>query len=130
MELELIREHFPGGTNGTLSYKVAHTIELPWLDNKRRVSCISEGRYEVMKRYTEKHKDHLILMNVPGRDGILIHPANDAVRELMGCIAPVTALTGEGKGIQSKAANDRVKALVELAFSKGERVFLTVKTGG
>jgi hypothetical protein len=118
MELDLIRAHHPEGTNGTLVYPVAHTIELPWLDNKRKVSCIPAG--------TEKHKDHVMVMNVPGRDGILIHPANDALRELMGCIAPVTEVTGPGKGTQSRLANERVKELLNIAFARGEQVFLNV----
>ena len=29
-------------------------LELPWLDNKRGVSCIPEQTYVVVKRYTEK----------------------------------------------------------------------------
>ena len=126
MELNLTRSHHPEGTNGTLVYNVAHTIELPWLDNKRRVSCIPPGRYELKKRYTEKHKDHIIVMNVPGRDGILIHPANDALQELLGCIAPVTTLIGFGKGIHSRDANERVKELLDIAFSRHEQVFLNI----
>ena len=128
MELELVRTHFPGGTNGELILKISSTIELPWLDNRRKVSCIPEGRYEIMKRFTEKHQHHLILMDVPQRDGILIHPANDAVKELMGCIAPVMLITGQGKGIQSRIANDKVKEVVELAFGKGEKVFVNVRS--
>jgi hypothetical protein len=42
----------------------------------------------------------LQILNVPGRKYILIHPANEVLRELKGCIAPVR-LTGAGKGICS-----------------------------
>jgi hypothetical protein len=55
MELELVRTYFPGGTHGELYYKgrrICYTIELPWLLNKRSVSCIPEGRYAVGTRYT------------------------------------------------------------------------------
>ena len=126
MELTLIRTHYPTGTNGDLILKIASTIELPWLDNRRMVSCIPEGRYELRKRFTDRHQHHLIVMDVPGRDGILIHPANNAVKELQGCIAPVMFLTGPGKGEQSRLADDRVRAVLEVAFAKGERVFLTI----
>jgi hypothetical protein len=126
MEIDLIRTHHPEGTNGTLVYAVAHTIELPWLNNQRRISCIPAGRYELKKRFTEKHKDHIIVTNVPGRDGILIHPANDALHELLGCIAPVTDLIGPGKGTHSRLANERVKELLDIAFDRGEKVFLNV----
>jgi hypothetical protein len=44
---------------------------------------------------------HLQILNVPGREYILIHPANEALRELKGFIAPVRLLTGAGKGICS-----------------------------
>src|SRR5215213_7822009 len=115
MELELIRVYDPAGTNGDIRHegqKVCHSIELPWLDNMRRVSCIPEGRYELRTRFTEKRQHHLIVMDVPGRDRILIHPANDAVKDLLGCIAPVTELTGPGKGTLSRIANEKLKVLV------------------
>lgn len=63
-----------------------YTLELPWNKNQQRVSAIPEGRYDVVKRHSPKYKDHLHILNVPGRDMILIHEAN-YVRELLGCIA-------------------------------------------
>ncbi len=83
---------------------IAYTIELPWQDNKRRVSCIPEGTYVLRKRYSEKFKWHFVLLDVPNRSYILLHPANNAQKELQGCIAPVTRITGEGQGIQSRKA--------------------------
>jgi hypothetical protein len=62
------------------------TLELPWKKNARQVSCIPEGTYDVVKRHSAKYKDHLHILNVPGRDMILIHEAN-YVRQLLGCIA-------------------------------------------
>lgn len=118
----------PDGTNGELKLVVCNTIELPWLQNQRRVSCIPEGRYELIKRVTKKRGQHLLVLNVKGRDGILIHPANDAKKELLGCIAPVTTLTGPGKGTQSRLANEKLKALVLEALEGEERVFITIKS--
>lgn len=68
-----------------------------------------------------------MLKDVKDRDLILIHPANDALRELKGCIAPVTKLTGEGKGIASRLALEGLKILV---FKLGEEgpVYLTIKS--
>jgi len=83
---------------------IAYTIELPWRENKKRMSCIPEGTYILRKRYSEKFKWHFVLLDVPNRSGILIHPANDAQKELQGCIAPVIKITGEGKGILSRKA--------------------------
>ena len=42
-------------------------------------------------------------LKVSGREYILIHPADEVLRELKGCIAPVRLLTGAEKGICSPA---------------------------
>jgi hypothetical protein len=131
MELELGRVYYPEGTNGEIQHEgqlVCPSIELPWRDNRRSVSCIPEGRYEIRKRFTEKRGQHLLVVDVPGRSGILIHPANDAQKELLGCIAPVTRLTGPGRGIHSRAANEKLKVLVLAALDQKEKVFITIKS--
>jgi len=128
MELELLRRYDPEGTNGELKLVVCNTIELPWLQNKRNVSCIPEGRYELKLRTTAKRGQHLLVVNVKGRDDILIHPANDAKKELLGCIAPVTTHTSPGKGSQSRLANEKLKALVLEALERKEKVFITIKS--
>jgi hypothetical protein len=131
MELELIRAYDPDGTNGELrcgGKTICFTIELPWLQNQRSISCIPEGRYELKKRVTQKRGQHLLVLSVKGRDGILIHPANDVKKELRGCIAPVTTLTGPGKGSQSRLANEKLKALVLQALEQNEKVFITIKS--
>jgi hypothetical protein len=130
MELELLRTYFDGGTNGTLRCKdvfICHTIELPWKENVKSISCIPEGRYELKKRYSPRFKNHLLVKEVPGRSVVLIHPANDALKELKGCIAPVCTLTGEGKGLLSKNALTRLLAVVYAAVQKNETVFITIK---
>lgn len=130
MELELLRTYFPNGTNGDLlkdGLALCHTIELPWNENKRRISCIPEGRYELVKRYSQKFGWHLLVTNVEGRDLILVHPANDALKELNGCIAPVTTLTGQGKGNASRVVFNKLKALIYPALERKEQIFLTVK---
>jgi len=128
MELELFRTYDARGTNGILSVTLCHTIELPWHGNQRNISCISEGRYEVVKRYTDQRGLHFMLPDVPGRAGILIHPANDAATELRGCIAPVTTLTAPGRGTESRKANEVLKALLLPAFERNEKVYITVKS--
>jgi hypothetical protein len=65
---------------------------------------------------------------VPDRSWILIHPANDAKTQLKGCIAPVTQLTGPGKGSESRLANEKLKALVLEALERKEKVFITIKS--
>jgi Family of unknown function (DUF5675) len=131
MDLELIRTYYPSGTNGRIFYEgrlMMYTIELPWKDNHTQVSCIPEGRYELVKRWSPKFNRHLLVMNVPQRENILIHPANDAMQELKGCIAPVSFLTGVGKGLRSRNALETLISLVYGALDQRDSVFLTIKT--
>lgn len=128
MELVLYREYFPEGTNGVLYYEgglVCHTIELPWRANEPGRSCIPEGRYQLVRRHSKRHGKHLLVCEVPGRSLILVHPANDAGKELRGCVAPVSRLTGPGKGLQSRIALHKVMSLVE---GTQETIYLTIKT--
>jgi hypothetical protein len=67
-------------------------------------------------------------MNVPDRDLILMHPANDALKELEGCIAPVSILTAEGKGSGSRVALGKITSLVFSELEKGNKVFITIKS--
>jgi len=130
MELEILRTYHTGGTNGILTIDNSfqcYTIELPWRENLPQVSCVPEGRYELKRRYSSRFKAHLWVCGVPGRSLILLHPANDATKELEGCIAPVSRLCGEGKGEQSKAALRKLLQLVCGSLEK-ESVFLTLKT--
>jgi hypothetical protein len=130
MEIQLLREYFSSGTNGSLLVDgmfVCFTIELPWLSNHRRVSCIPEGRYPIRKRFSYKRDWHLEVLEVPERSLILIHPANDALKELQGCIAPVSLITGHGKGSSSRKAFSVVNTLVFGAIDRKEQVFLTIK---
>ena len=130
MKLELIRKYFPQGTNGTLlidGVKLCATIELPWRNNEPRISCIPEGNYRLIKRYSPHFKAHLQIWDVPGRDEILIHPANDAAKELKGCIAPVSYVTGIAKGNLSVKALSQITSIVFPALQNQERVFLTIK---
>ena len=131
MQFILERDYFGDGTNGDLFFQKAllcHTIELPWHDNEPAISCIPEGTYPLIKRYSEKFGWHLALKNVPRRDDILIHPANDALTELQGCIAPVSKLTDPGKGIQSRVAFEQLKAIVYEASARKEPIFITIQS--
>ncbi|MFC3199862.1 DUF5675 family protein [Parapedobacter deserti] len=132
-ELRLIRTYDPDGTNGVLHHggkQVCQTIELPWRNNRRMISCIPEGRYRLIRRMHFKHGDQLAVAGVPGREAILIHPANFALAELQGCIAPVTKAVAPGKGVFSRVALDRLKAIAYPALEAGEEVWLTIVQEG
>lgn len=131
MRLELIRTYLTNGVNGELlidGVKVCNTIELPWKENQSRVSCIPEGEYELTKRYSLRFGWHLLLNKVLNRSFILIHAYNDALKESKGCIAPVSVLTGEGKGIRSRVALQLVLFIVYPELEKGNKVFIIIKS--
>lgn len=131
MKLELHRAYSKEGTNGTLFCSgsfLCFTIELPWNNNKRNVSCIPEGTYEVEPRFSKRFKHHLILKGVKGRNLILFHPANNALKELEGCIAPVTYLSGLGKGIYSRDSMQKLLSKVYQAQDRKEQILLIIKS--
>ena len=131
MLLELQRTYFQQGTQGNLlldGQLVCRIIELPWLKNRRQVSCIPEGEYILQKRYSNKFKWHLHLQNVCNRSMILIHPANDAKAELQGCIAPVKMFTGIGRGKFSRKSLQKLTDLVFPILDKNIPVKLKITT--
>jgi len=132
MKILIERTYYPEGTNGDLYIDgklKCHSIELPWENNAHGISCIPEGTYECEKHISEHLGNTLHVMNVPNRDAILIHGANNAKKELLGCIAPVTTLNGPGMGSKSlMQLNDIVsQAYAELAKSNPVTVTLTKK---
>jgi hypothetical protein len=131
MVLVLSRTYFPDGTNGKLECEgkfICCTIELPWKNNEKRVSCIPEGKYLLRKRYSRKFQWHVEVVDVKNRSFILLHPANNAQKELNGCIAPVTKLSGPGLGLQSRQAFAKLKNLVYKALDCSETVSLIVQS--
>lgn len=70
------------------------TLELPWLNNQRQISCIPEGTYKVVTRISQKYKRHLHILDVKDRSFILIHHGNFAgsknpktgKSDILGCI--------------------------------------------
>jgi len=61
------------------------TLEPPWKDNERNISCIPAGVYVIRPRTSPKFDDHLIVENVPGREYILCHRGNTP-EDTAGCV--------------------------------------------
>lgn len=130
MEILIERTYLAKGVNGVMSIDrkiICFSIELPWNFNSPQKSCIPEGRYLLKPRYNEKFKHHWELEGVKGRMGILIHPANDALKELKGCIALVSTIKGAGQGKESQAAMEKLRQCLQHATEKKEQIFLTLK---
>ena len=131
MVLLLTRTYFPDGTNGKLECDgklICNTIELPWKMNETKVSCIPQGKYFIRKRYSRKFKWHLEVYDVQNRSLILFHPANNALKELNGCIAPVTKISGPGLGLMSRKAFTKLKDLIYKALNEKENIVLVVQS--
>ena len=69
----------------TLGKFQCFTLELPWFDNKRRISCVPAGEYEAFKRTSPKNGSVIELVNVPNRTHIQIHRGN-YTRRIESCI--------------------------------------------
>ncbi len=96
MVIELQRWYRDGWTDGLIFIKgilLCRSIELRWANNERNVSCVPEGVYPVAIIQHPKFGECLQVSGVKGRSGILVHVANDAQKELRGCIAPVFSLS-------------------------------------
>jgi hypothetical protein len=123
--LEIIREEFsPNCIIGRLFIDGKYecfTLELPWKENKRQVSCIPTGTYKVVHRTSPKYKDHLHIIGVPNRDLILIHTGNSA-KDILGCILVGTAKATDFIG------HSRVAMQALMTKMKGKTdIVLTIK---
>ena len=61
------------------------TLELPNLDNQKRISCIPTGNYKAMIVKSPKFGVCWQIMNVPNRSEVLIHAGNTH-KDILGCI--------------------------------------------
>lgn len=125
MELALRRRWFTGlSTIGELS--VDGTFECFVLEDKMREvpsipvaqwkikhrTAIPVGRYQVVIAPSNRFKRDLPrLLNVPGFDGILIHPGNTDV-DTDGCLLPGTTRAAD-KVIASRVAFDKLFAMLK-----------------
>ncbi|MBK8670132.1 MAG: hypothetical protein IPN89_12000 [Saprospiraceae bacterium] len=129
MVIELQRLYRDTWTDGLIFIKgilLCRSIELRWANNERNVSCVPEGVYPVAIIQHPKFGECLQVNGVKGRSGILVHVANDAQKELRGCIAPVFSLTGNGKGQHSRLALNYI--IENLKISGEKEHFIEIKS--
>jgi hypothetical protein len=55
-----------------------YMIAPPWKDNQKDISCIPQGLYNVIRHNSIYHPNTFEILNVPSREGVLIHPGNYA----------------------------------------------------
>ena len=103
------------------------TLENPYINNERNISCIPEGQYKVRLRLARESATrdylHLLVQDVPNRDWILFHRGNTA-KDTSGCI-----LVGNGRE-QDAVNNSRLAmdlVMQEIIYLGGENINLTIK---
>jgi hypothetical protein len=77
-------------TSGVLVYSglpIGVTLELPWKDNVKEISCIPKGIYICKAWRSPRFGDVFMVDHVPDRAAILIHAGNSAA-DTRGCILP------------------------------------------
>ena len=131
INLLLIRDTFSKkSTIGELflnGERICDTLENPWQDNQRNISCIPEGVYPVRLRLPRESASrdylHLLVQEVPNRDWILFHRGNTA-KDTSGCILV-------GLGTEQDVVHNSVLAMdlliKEILHLGGENINLIIK---
>ncbi len=132
--LKLKRSYLDNCTIGKLFYKdvlVCYTIERPWLNNQKSVSCIPAGEYQLDSYDSAKHPDCFSLVshnmgvgltNDYHRNYILIHVGNFP-HDIEGCIAPGLDLHPSAWGVhESRKAMGKLRTLIHSENIKKMRI--------
>ena len=107
--------------------RICDTLENPWQDNQRNISCIPEGVYPVRLRLPRESATrdymHLLVKDVKDRDYILFHIGNTA-KDTSGCILV-------GLGTEQDVVHNSVLAMdllmKEIINLGGENINLIIK---
>ncbi len=110
--------------NGRQTLYSSFTLELPWINNERYVSCIPLGSYDVTKRHSARFGDHFHVLGVPGRRLILIHHGN-FYHDTKGCILPGKTLADIDNDGYRDVTHSK-QTMIELNSLLPERFNLTV----
>jgi len=84
------------------------SLELPWLNNQKYISCIPKGSYKAKKHNSPNFGECLWIQDVPNRSEILVHKGN-YYTDILGCVLIGTGLSdinkdGEIDVVSSKTA--------------------------
>ncbi len=107
------------------------TLELPWLDNRKNISCIPKGTYTC--KFTRSLKFPLgtyEVQNVPNRSGIRIHSGNYATGaqvDIQGCILVGNNFADINADKQLDITNSRVTLNILTTFFGKEPFTLEIQ---
>jgi hypothetical protein len=125
------------GTEGILATDgfFCNTLELPWRNNAKGLSCIPSGEYIVKIRQSPRYGQIYWVTNVPNRSWILIHSGNYAGDKTKGFKTHVAGciLLGKKHGIlgnQRAILTSRITVRRFMKFMNNETFKLTVVGGG
>ena len=132
INLLLIRDTFSkDSTIGELflnGERICDTLENPYLDNQRNISCIPEGEYPVRLRLARESASrdylHLLVQEVPNRDWILFHRGNYP-KDTSGCIL-VGLANSTAIGLSLGQAN-QVLTVVSLSLAIAFTIYKFIK---
>ena len=131
INLLLIRDTFSKkSTIGELflnGERMCDTLENPYINNERNISCISEGNYKVRLRLPRESATrdyvHLLVQEVPDRDWILFHRGNTA-KDTSGCILVGLGSKQDFVSNSTLAMDLLIKEVIHLG---GENINLIIK---
>ena len=107
--------------------RICDTLENPWQDNQRNISCIPEGVYDVRLRLPRESgtRDyiHLLVKEVPDRDWILFHRGN-TTKDTSGCILVGLGTQQDFVSNSTLAMDLLIKEIIHLG---GENINLIIK---
>lgn len=113
MMVTLIRlSEFDGATLGMVlvrGFPTVCSLERPWKNNEKNISCIPVGNYKLKKVHSPKFGDTFEVCDVPNRSSILLHSGN-TLKDTEGCIligSDFDKIDGEAAIVYSKTAFQR-----------------------
>ena len=106
------------GTFGVLSHAnqpICVTLEEPWKDNKRGISCVPSGSYKCVEHTGSRFQHVWRLLDVPKREAVLIHNGN-TLDDTEGCIL-VGDSFAKGAIMNSRKTLDLLRATLPKNFT-------------
>jgi len=107
--------------------RFCYTLELPYRDNQRSISCIPTGSYKVRLRYPRESATrdylHLLVQEVKDRSFILIHRGNKASHS-KGCVLVAMTSKHNFVGNSTLAMDLLIKEIINLG---GTNINLIIK---
>ena len=122
--MNIILQRLVGGDGGVFGVILKDkrplftTLELPWKNNQRNISCVPPGTYKCSKIFSNRFQRYLyVLLNVPDRDMVEIHVGN-SIRDTQGCILLGMSYSLSDNAIMnSKLAFDNFMSIMPSEFT-------------